>query len=529
MKKRKLFAILLVLALVLSLAACNKKADPGTTSPANPSAPTNSASPSSPASPAAPGKKVEITAALGTIANGLDPVSEDTNLTMSVCYHIYDKLFELDPATYDRIPGVAKAWNEIDAMTWTFEIDLNIKFQNGDPLTMDDVVYSFTRLLDIPKSADTGKQVSLSYEGNVLTMKASAMNAAIIPRAVAMAPIVNKAYIEAGGNDAVYLKPIGTGPYKVTEFTPGTSLTIETWDGYIYKKPQIDIIHFVLIPEAANRLIAVESGQIQYGALVTKMEFAVAEKNPNLGTINGVSNRVATFGFNNEKEPFNKINVRRGIIHALDRDSFVALQGGRPPIKGVLFPGFTKYYSDPPGLPEYNMAKAKQLLEAEGISPANPLDVVLLYFPQNADPGLEMFKASLQNLGVNLILDQVEFSVYLSREGPGDFDMFFTAFPNRGCHPLTDLDRYDPAFLGMRNVVRYHNDEYLELANKVRASTNLDEQLRLIAKINEILGYEVPQVAVFLTPILCVMDKNLTGVTVRADLIQSFRNATYTG
>ena len=506
--KRRLFALLLIFALVFSLAACNKTEDKGEA------------------------KRVEITAAISAVPNALDPVTEDNNLPMSICYHIYDKLFELDPVTLQRIPGVAKSFREIDAMNWEFEIDLNLKFQNGDPLTMDDVVYSFTRLLDFPKSADTGKQIaSITYEGTTLKMTAISPNAASIPRAVATAAIVNKAYIEANGDEAIYLKPIGTGPYKATEFIPAERVVIETWDGYPYEKPQIDKITFIPIPDAANRYIAVESGQVQYAALVTQMEMNLAEKNNKVSLLRiPVSNRLLSIGFNCEREPFDNVNVRRGILHAIDRDAFVALNGGgRTAMKGILFPGFSEYYSDPPGLPEYDMAMAKQLLEAEGISPSHPLEVNFMYFPQNADPGLEMIQSSLKTLGVNLNLDLVEFSVYLTREGPGEFDMRYTSLPNRGGHPFADLDRLDYVFVGSRDHVRYNNPEYQELANRLRASTDKTEQLALIAQINEIVGRDAPEYGVMVTPINCVMDKGLSGVTVRADLIQSFRHAVYNG
>ena len=517
--KRQLFAILLIFALIFSLAACNK-AQSGTSGGEN-------------------ATKVEITAAVSAVPNAIDPVTEDTNITMSIAYHVYDKLFELDPNTLERIPGVASSWQEIDAMNWEFTINLDMKFQNGDQLTMEDVKYSFERLLDFPKSVDTGRQIAdISYEGNVLKLTAIEPNAASIPRAVATACIVNKAYVEAGGgsqnatNEAIYLKPIGTGPYRVTEFIPGDIVVLETWDGYAFAKPQIDKITWVQIPDAQNRYIAVESGQVTYSALVTEMEMRLAEANSNIGTLRiPTSNRLLSICFNCEREPFDNINVRRGILHAINRDEFVSLNGGgRQATKGVLFPGFPQYYADPPGLPEYDMERARELLEGEGISPSNPLnDVVFMYFPQNKDAGLEMIQASLKTLGVNIILDEVEFSVYLTREGPGEFDMRFTSQPNRGGHPLADLDRFDYNFCGSRNHSRYYNADYQVLASQVRASTDLNEQRALIAQINEILGYEAPEYGVYVTPINCVFDKNLSGVTVRADLIQSFRNATYTG
>jgi peptide/nickel transport system substrate-binding protein len=521
--KRKLLAILLVLVMVLGLAACGTAKPSGDTGKTS-GGTTESAKASGDTAKAA--GPVEISVALGLLPNGLDPVSEDTNTTMSVCYHIYDKLVEIDQ-NYKFIPGVAKSWKEVDALTWTFEIDLSYKFQNGDALTMDDVVYSFERLKDIPKSADTAKLIdSVTYEGSTLTIKAKAPNTTTIPRAFYTAPIVNKAYIEAGGKDAVFLKPVGTGPYKVTEFTPGTSVTIETWDGYPFAKPQINKIKFTAIPENAARYIAVESGQLQYAGLVSGMELKLAKQASDLSVLTGSSTRYVGFGFNCEKAPFDNANVRRAIVSAIDRESIAQLNGGRPSVQSMLFAGFD-LYADPQSMPKYDLEKAKAMLEAEGYNASNPLKfTILLWQP---DPGIELIQSALKSIGVEMTLEQVEFSVFLTKEGPGEFQAVWTSAPNRGGIPLTDLDRYDYRFAGSRDITRYNNPDYDTIADQMRVSTNPEELKTLAKQAHEIIGQDVPMVGIYLTPIISVMDKGLTGVTVRGDMIQSFRNATYTG
>ena len=499
--KKRLFAILLVLVMVFSLAACGTKDKAGNAGP------------------------VEVSAAFSILPNGLDPVSEDTNTTMSICYHIYDKLLEIDQ-DYNMIPGVAKTWTEVDALTWTFEVDLDYKFQNGDKLTMDDIVYSFERLKDIPKSADTGNLIeSVTYEGTTLTIKAAAPNVTTIPRAIYTAPIVNKAYVEKNGDEAVFLKPIGTGPYKVTEFTPGTSVTLETWADYPFTKPQIEKINFSAIPENAARYIAVESGQLQYAGLVTAMESELAAKEDKLNVLSGSSNRYVGFGFNCEKPPFDNVNLRRAIVHAIDRESISKLNGGRPAVQSMLFGSFD-LYADPTTMPEFDLEKAKVMLEAEGYNASNPFKFsVLLWQP---DPGIEAIQSALKSIGVEMTLDQVEFSVFLTKEGPGEFQAVWTSAPNRGGHPLTDLDRYDYRFAGSRDITRYKNAAYDAISDQMRVSTDPAELKALALQAHEIIGEEVPMVGLFLSPIICVMDNKLTGVTVRGDYIQSFRNATYT-
>jgi peptide/nickel transport system substrate-binding protein len=523
--KKNLLAILLVLVMVFSLAACGTAKPAGDSSAAKPSGDTGTAANPSGDTSGTTGP-VEISVALGLLPNGLDPVSEDTNTTMSVCYHIYDKLVEIDQ-DYNFIPGVAKSWKEVDALTWTFEIDLSYKFQNGDPLTMDDVVYSFTRLKDIPKSADTAKLIdSVTYEGSTLTIKAKEPNTTTIPRAFYTAPIVNKAYIEAGGDDAIYLKPVGTGPYKVTEFTPGTSVTIETWDEYPFAKPQINKINFTAIPENSARYIAVESGQLQYAGLVSGMELKLAEQASNLSVLKGSSTRYVGFGFNCEKAPFDNANVRRAIVSAIDRDSIAQLNGGRPSVQSMLFAGFD-LYADPESMPKYDLEKAKAMLEAEGYNASNPLKfTILLWQP---DPGIELIQSALKSIGVEMTLEQVEFSVFLTKEGPGEFQAVWTSAPNRGGIALTDLDRYDYRFAGSRDITRYNNPAYDAIADQMRVSTDPQELKELALQAHEIIGQDVPMVGIYLTPIISVMDKGLSGVTVRGDMIQSFRNATYPG
>jgi peptide/nickel transport system substrate-binding protein len=367
----------------------------------------------------------------------------------------------------------------------------------------------------------------VSYKDNILTIKTTEENNTIIPKVLYTAPIVDKAYIEANGDDALYLKPIGTGPYKVSEFIPGTSVSMETWDGYPFTKPQIDKITFTAIAEDANRYIAVETGQVQYAGLVSAMEKDLAVKNNDLSTYEVASKRTLVFVFNTEKPPLDNVNIRRALSYALDRDSFCALLGGRTPAESPLFGGFDGWYTVPSTLPQYDLDKAKELLAAEGYSTSNPLKLELNYFLP--DPGLELYQSALKSIGVDLVLNQIEFSVFLSKEAPGDFDIEWSSQLQRGGTMLTDLDRFDYDFLGTRDTCRYYNEDYQNIVAQMRVTTDQQELKDLAAQANEIIGQDVPMLAVYMYPIISVMDKGLSGVTIRGDMMQSFRNATYNG
>ena len=468
----------------------------------------------------------EITVALHLLTNSLEPLADDTNQNYAIAYHIYDRLVRFDPDSNEWLPAVASSWRRVDDMTMEFEINLDYKFQNGEQLTMDDVVFSLMRLRDIPKTADSGNLIdSITYEGTTLTFKAVSNALTIHTRVLSTAVIVNKKHVESGGD--VYLAPIGTGPYAVTEFTPGASATLEVWDGYPFEKPKIDKINFIGIPENSSRYMALEAGDVHYAHSITANEYRLAQQNDRITAITVGSRRSGIFVFNCELPPFDRVNVRRALMHAFNREAFCALLGGRPQLKSPIFGGYDDYYIEPTNLPEYDLDKARQMLAEEGFNESNPLSIVMIgYF---MDPGVEIFQSALRSIGVELILNITEHSVYLANEAAGNFGMEFTTNTNRGSSPLMDLDRFDyTSMRGVRNISYFYHERVQELVELMR--TPLDQQTfrELNVELNELLGWEVPMVGIMLQPIFAAADARLTGVVTDRGQILSFRQASFT-
>ena len=528
--KKRIILILLVLTSIFSLAACGRVVDSGSSASAPASTGSSASTPASSGSPSAvPAAPVAITVANNIVPNGLCPLTEDAAHNYVITYHIYDRLIAFDLTTNEWLPRIAKSWKQVDAVTWEFEINLDYVFSNGAQLTMDDVIFSFKRLNDVPKQADAAAMVkSVSYKENILTFVAANSNVTIPARVLSAVVIVNKAYVEAGGDEAIYLKPVGTGPYKVTEFTPGASATIELWEGYPFEKPQIDKINYIAIAEASTRYVALETGTAQFVGYISAFEYNLGAKNSNLNVITVPSRRAFGLMFNCEKPPFDNVNVRRALAYALDREGFCKLQGGsRPPIKSMLFFGYQDLYTESAATPDYDLEMAKKMLEEAGYNASNPLKLEMIAVEN--EPGLEMYQSTLADIGVELTLTILEHSVYLSRESAGQFDMAYVAQTNRGNHPLSDLDRFDSNMIGSRDISRYHNDRVQELLTEMRVTNDQQKLTAMIKEINDILGEEVPMVGVFLSPLFYAMDKRLTGVETSPIQIVSYRNATFSG
>jgi len=505
--KKRILVLILAFAVLVPLAACNKPAEQTTEEK----------------------EKVEITVALYMLTNSLDALAEDLVPANIIMYHVYDRLVNFVPNSVTWLPGIAKSWKQVDERTMEYEINLDYRFHNGDMLTMDDIVFSIMRIKEIPKVASVGDLIdSVSYEGTTLTIRGVNADNTLQHKIISKAVIMCKKYVEEKGEEALVKAPVGTGPYMVTEFTPGASARIEVYEGYPFNKPQIDIINFSLIFEVSPRYIALETGQIQATHNLTPNEIRMAEENPNLGTLYGDSFLVHCLIINTEREPFDRTNIRRALAYAFNREGFCSLRGGgRKLVETTLFIGADDFMRVAPDWPEFNLDKARELFEAEGYSTSNPLRFTLTCNTES-DPGIEMYQSDLKSVGVEMSIEAVEFSVFLPTEGAGNFDLAYTPQPNMGNHPFTDVDRYDINMIGMRDTSRFYHPRAQEIIDQFRFIPIDDPKLKELAnELTDIIGYEMPMIPIFLSQEFCAFDNRISGIE-HDNRIISFRTATWT-
>src|SRR5207248_1954677 len=152
------------------------------------------------------------------------------------------------------------------SLTYDFVLRQGVKFHNGDPVTAEDVKFSFERYRgtshDLLKSRvaaiETPDARHVRFKLNkpwpdFLTFYASATGAGWI---------VPKKYVEKVGDDAFKKAPVGAGPYKFVSFTPGVELVMETFDGYWRKTPSVKRLVLKSIPDESTRLAALKRGEV---------------------------------------------------------------------------------------------------------------------------------------------------------------------------------------------------------------------------------------------------------------------------
>lgn len=462
----------------------------------------------------------DITVIVSSIGNNMDPIEANYTDTSSMMYHVYDRIIKADD-NFNIIPDVASEWSQPDNMTIEFTINTGYKFHNGEDMTMDDVVYSIERLRNIAKKASFMAGIEgVASEGNKLIVKLTEPNSGIL-RDFAEVIIVNKKYCEEAG-DAYANAPIGTGPYKVKEFVPGDKLILEAWTEYPFEKAQLSTITFKGISEAAAKYIAVESGDAQFAAIDAKDKDRATENNK-LTLEEKATAYTGFIAMNTTKEPFDNVNVRRAIAHAYDKEGIAALSPGRKAIDSMFPETLSTYYSSPHTL-EYNLDKAKALLEAEGYNASNPLKFEAVIY-SGSDPAMEAFQAQLRSINVEMTITNLEFGVFLEKMAGADYQLLSGGWGNTTGNPLSAFECYYTGSFGMNNIGFYSNERTDELYNIAKATTSEEEMIAAAKEVQDIAAQEVPIVPSISRLSYFAHVKELKDVEILTSGLISFRNA----
>src|SRR6266581_1097812 len=218
----------------------------------------------------------------------LDPADTDSEITpfMILCA-LHDALVKPMPGNLNA-PCLAESWSmSKDGRTWEFVIRKGARFHNGDPVTAEDVKFSFERYKGAaaPLFKDRVREVQVVDATHVrfqlqepwpdfMTFYGTSASGA--------AYVVPKKYVEKVGEDAYRKAPIGAGPYKFVSFQPGVELVLEAFDGYWRKTPSVKRLVLRSVPDEATRAAALKRGDIDVTYLLNGPIAADVRRTPGL-------------------------------------------------------------------------------------------------------------------------------------------------------------------------------------------------------------------------------------------------------
>jgi len=290
-------------------------------------------------------------------------------------YLFHDALLKPMPGTL-HAPCLAESWTvSQDHKTYEFKLRRDVKFHNGDPLTADDVVFSFQRY-----KGGAAKVIQSKIE------KLEAVNPYLFrvrfkepfldfldyllpgPGGSTIGWIVPKKYIEKVGDAEYKRHPVGCGPYKFVRFENGLNLVGEAFDGFWRKTPKIKRLEFQTIPEISTRYSMVKRGEVDLALAMVDLYYARVKKDSDLRMVTALSPNgwfIYMASQWDPKSPWSDPRVRQAASLAIDRKTMADIifpEGGAAGSFGLEGDPDTVVFPPEP----YDTEQAKKLLAQAG-------------------------------------------------------------------------------------------------------------------------------------------------------------------
>ncbi|MDN5725636.1 MAG: ABC transporter substrate-binding protein [Propionibacteriales bacterium] len=357
---------------------------------------------------------------LGT--NGYDPMSTSAALTVAANWHTLEGLTEILPAADRQVYAAlgADLPTKIDETTYEVSLREGAVFHDGSPVTTDDVVFSFERVLD-PKNASLYASFvpfidSVTAKDDKTVSIRLKYAFSLINERLAVVKIVPKAAVEADPK-AFDANPVGTGPYKMTDNGAATkSIKFERFADYKGPYPaKAAAMEWKILPDDSTRTNGLQSRTVQAIDSVPYLSIKTIESTAKVESVQGFGLLFAMF--NNGSAPFDNVKNRQAVMYALDMDKIIqtALLGNATAAT-CFVPEDHPAYKKASTVYAFDAAKAKSLLGETGLTKIRMLCTDHSWVKQ-ATP---IMKESLEAVGL-----QVEFAekksadVYTTIDGQG--------------------------------------------------------------------------------------------------------------
>jgi peptide/nickel transport system substrate-binding protein len=455
----------------------------------------------------AQGRKDSVSLAMALEPPGLDPTAGAASAIAEITqYNVYETLTKIN-SDGSVTPLLAESWEvSPDLRTYTFRLRKGVKFQNGEPFNARTVKFSFERA-GAEKSTNKDKRTFASME----TVQAVDDHTVVIvnkeldPDFLFLMGQATAIMVEPKSADGNATKPVGTGPYRLENWSKGSSVSLAKWDGHrSAANVKLKRATFRFISDPAAQVAALLAGDVDAFPRVTPRSVPQFKENPRFQVLVSGSRAKTILAINNKKKPFDDVRVRRAIAAAIDRKAVIqgAGDGYGVPIGSHYVPGAFGYV-DTTGVNPYNPDKARALLKEAGIT--SPIELTItLPPPPYARQGGEVIASQLAKVGINAKLQNVEWAQWLSG-----------VYGNKN-YDLTIVSHVEPFDLG--NFAKpgyywnYESAKFNDLYDKYKNSPRDADRKKLIADIQRLLADDCVHAWLYQPQWVTVANKNIRGL-----------------
>ncbi len=520
-----LLAVVLVACATPTPAPAPTQAPAPTSAPAQPTATVAPKPTAPPPSPTTAPKPISLRMATSGDESTLTPYTYVTGYPgWNMLTLIYDTLFVMDADSLPK-PWITKEDKvSADGKTHTLTLRSDVKWHDGKPLTSADVKFSYefykkntharwTSAVPDFTSIETPNETTV-----VIALKTPSAGFAI--QTLADVPIIPKHIWENVADPKKFVNNIGSGPFKLAEYKADQFYRFVANDAYFAGKPAVDELVMPIIKEASTTFAALKSGEIHATTRALTPELVKEmQSSTDLKVQRGPGYATTLMLFNNDRAPWNKKEVRQAVALAIDQKKLVdtvLLGFGTPGNLGWIHPASP--YHDPAIQSEYNLAKAKALLDGlgyrdsdnDGIREAagKKIEVMLLVYATNPTRvrSAELIAAALKDIGISVKVSAQETAAVNTKVWPNsdpsqphDYDLAmwgWSAPVQANLFRMVTLVHSDFK-VGTLNNVGYKSADADRVGSELLSATDPDKQKTLARQLEAIIAQDVPFVVLY--------------------------------
>lgn len=458
--------------------------------------------------------------------DSLDPHLSSASGTYEMMFNVFEGLLKPDQEG-NVYPALAEDYQvSEDGLTYTFTLRSGVKFHNGQPLTVEDVRYTFERLM----GTHTGEPLTSAFD-NVASIETPDERTVVFTLSEVDTSFLTSLTREIlpANYDKQGEHPIGTGPFQFVEYLPEQRLVLKKFEEYwVEDVPYLDRVEFRIFPDGEAALLSFRAGEIDMYPRIgnERIEELDPEK---FNVVQGMQNMVQLMTMNMAREPFDDVRVRQAINYAIDVDEIIdtVAFGYGTKLGSNMSPVMSTYYQE--GLEDtYNqdLDKAKQLLAEAGYENGFQTTISVPSNYQFHVDTAQVIAAHLKQVGIDANIELVEWGVWLERIYRGrDYEMTIIGLTGK-LDPHQVLVRYASDYAA--NFYNFQNERYDELIEMATKEVEPEKRAELYKEAQRILTDEAAAVYIMDPNFTVAMKKNLEGYTLYPLYIQDMSTIYYT-
>ncbi len=466
---------------------------------------------------AMPAKAQDLVVGLSAEPSSLDPHFHNLAPNNQLSAHIFGHLV-MRSSDQTLIPGLAESWRVVDALNWEFKLRKGVTFHDGTPFTVDDVIATFERVPNVPRSPANfssytrGRQIT-KIDDHTMRIT-TGVPSPLLPNDFTAVAIIPKGVKDATTEDFNARRTTnGAGPYRILEYVQGDRIVLERNEAWWGQKPHYKRVTLRVIRSEPSRVAALLAGDVDVIEAVPTTDVARLKADQRLSVFEATGSRLIYFKMEMNRSPapfvtakdgsridnpFLDRRVRLALSKAINREAIVArIMDGAARPAGQFVPDFI-FGASPRLKPErFDLDGARKLLAEAGL----PNGFKMTIFGPNGryvndTKVLEAIAQMYTRAGVETSIETLPPANFFSRASQGadgwpEFGMYLTGWGSstgEGSDPLRNIAAtFDAANgFGQSNRSRYSNPKVDESLKKAIATMDDKERAKLLAETNDV-------------------------------------------